>query len=178
MFKFPVRPVRIGAVCPLNLCLENLTFDSCAALSHPEAHIQCGPVCRGSAEEVSVITFGLYYFLYITPPSPHPSPLSELHKLAAATFQASNNGQVQERQEINERTDRGLCLVLKERETMGIVKPHPDLSLTPSPSPTPGPCHFKIDCGEEPLPTRGQRRRQSGVWSRFWTRWIRERNTK
>lgn len=56
MFKFPVCPMRIGAVCLLNLCLKNVTFDWCGALSHPVAHIQCGPVWRVSAEEVSVIT--------------------------------------------------------------------------------------------------------------------------
>lgn len=48
--------MRMGAVCPLNLCFTNLTFDTCAALSHPIAQIQCVPICRGSVEEVSVIT--------------------------------------------------------------------------------------------------------------------------
>lgn len=56
VFKFPVCPVRMGAVCPLNLCFTNLTSDSCAALSRPIAHIQCVPVCRGWAEEASAIT--------------------------------------------------------------------------------------------------------------------------
>lgn len=78
LFKFPVCPMRIGAVCPLNLCLKNVTLDSCAALSHPVAHIQCGPVCWGSAEEVSVITRACTTFCTSLPPPPPPpsSPLS------------------------------------------------------------------------------------------------------
>lgn len=56
LFKFLVHPMRVGALCPLNLCFRSVTFDSCAALSHPIAHIQCGPMCWGSKKEVSVIT--------------------------------------------------------------------------------------------------------------------------
>lgn len=80
--------MRVGAVCPLNLCLKNLTFDSCAALSHPMAHIQCGPVCRGSAEEVSVITTACTTFC-TSLPSPILTSLpsfSEDPQLTATAF--------------------------------------------------------------------------------------------
>lgn len=56
LFKFPVCPMRVGALCLLNLCFKNVTFDSCAALSHPIAHIRRGPVCWGFMKDVSVIT--------------------------------------------------------------------------------------------------------------------------
>lgn len=74
LFKFPASPMRIGAVCPLNLRFKNVTFDFCAALSHPIAHIQCGPVCWGSAEEVSVITTGCTIFCTSLPLSSHLFP--------------------------------------------------------------------------------------------------------
>lgn len=51
-----------------------MTFDSCAALSHPIAHIQCGPVCWGSAEEVSVIITACTTFCTSLPPHPTPHP--------------------------------------------------------------------------------------------------------
>lgn len=92
LFKFPACPVCIWAVCPLNLCLKNVTFDFCAALSHPIAHIQCGPVCWRSAKEVSVITTACTTFCTsLLPPPLHPSappPLQRPPTLAAATFQA------------------------------------------------------------------------------------------
>lgn len=98
LFKFPVCPMRVGAVCPPNLCSKNVTFDSCAALSHPVARIQCGPVRRGSAEEVSVITTACTTFCTslptpLTPILTSPPLHNPLHplkdpQLAAATFQA------------------------------------------------------------------------------------------
>lgn len=73
LFKFPVCPMRIETACPLDLCSKNVTFDSCAALLHPVAHVQCGPVSRGSAEEVSVITCTTFC---TSLRAPHPHHLS------------------------------------------------------------------------------------------------------
>lgn len=82
LFKFPACPVRIGAVCPLNLCLKNVTFDPCAALSHPVAHIQCGRVCWGSAEEVSAMPQPVLLSVHIAAtPTILASPSPPFHPL-------------------------------------------------------------------------------------------------
>lgn len=84
LFKFPACPMRIWAVCLLNLCLENVTFDLCAALSHPVAYIQCGEaVQRKCLQLPQPVPLSVHHCCppcspLLPPPSPPSSKTSAL----------------------------------------------------------------------------------------------------